>query len=629
MGEGDKINFYAGADYGLNPGIKSEYAVWENAYQDKIPAGNFAFTTDPRTINQIKAVSDKISTGTKSIEVSGVSPQVLEAIPKQHFKEIQRLKDIAGVDLTFHGPLVEASGWGEGGWSEYAQKGAERQMTSAIERAHDLDPKGNIIVTFHSSNSLPELETTQYQEEGKSPEVSELIVYDEYDGQATRVRPKEERLFTEKGIPKKLTPKEQLELDNEERWRRELANTNFHIVNGAESLERPSRVRLSEDDKKELGIKNISELYKLAKSPDFSKYLEKLSPDAKDDVIGYVDRIYYGENYVRDAYNSLKKQFNKAWISAEKTGNKNDLNNLKEFQSKISKIASNEKEFSNYIKNPDNLLKFSRLVQDGVNVLSSVDAPEALRPMNEFLVDKSSDTFANVALNSYKKFKSNAPVISIENPPAGAALSKGEDLKKLVKAAQDKFTKKAKDELGLSESEARKQAEKLIGVTWDVGHINMLRKYGYDDKALAKETEKVAKDIKHIHLSDNFGFEHTELPMGMGDVPLKAHKKALEKYGTQLKKLKQVVETGGPWFEQFKNTPVTETLRAFGSPVYAMDMSPTWNQTANASGGYWAGYGATLPEQHFSTYGAGFSNLPPELGGQMSGRNRLSGSPME
>jgi hypothetical protein len=58
-------------------------------------------------------------------------------------------------------------------------------------------------------------------------------------------------------------------------------------------------------------------------------------------------------------------------------------------------------------------------------------------------------------------------------------------------------------------------------------------------------------------------------------------------------------------------------------------MTPTWNQSAYSQGGYFSGYGRMLPDQNFNLYGAGFSNLPPELGGQLSGRNRLSGAPME
>ena len=253
--------------------------------------------------------------------------------------------------------------------------------------------------------------------------------------------------------------------------------------------------------------------------------------------------------------------------------------------------------------------------------------------MNDFLIDKSAETYANLALNSYKKFGSTAPVISIENPPAGTALSRGEDLRDLIKATREKFVKNAKENLGMSEGEAKRQAEKLIGITWDVGHINMIRKFGYEDKDIVKEAKKVAPYVKHIHLSDNFGYEHTELPMGMGNVPTKGHLEAIEKYNKEFAKIKQIVETGD-WFSRqggfgFTTTPMKETLRAFDSPIYAMDMGPAWNQVANVYGGGFTGMGAYLPDRYFSSYGTSFSNLPVELGGQTGGRSRMSGNPIE
>ena len=43
------------------------------------------------------------------------------------------------------------------------------------------------------------------------------------------------------------------------------------------------------------------------------------------------------------------------------------------------------------------------------------------------------------------------------------------------------------------------------------------------------------------------------------------------------------------------------------------------------------GYSIQFPQKHFDLYGAGFSNLPPELGGQTQSRegSRFSGTPME
>ena len=64
---GGEHSFYPGGQYPLDVGAKitSDYATGYSA-----PAGSFGATTDPRTSNQLKAVSDKISTGIKSVEVT-------------------------------------------------------------------------------------------------------------------------------------------------------------------------------------------------------------------------------------------------------------------------------------------------------------------------------------------------------------------------------------------------------------------------------------------------------------------------------------------------------------------------------------------------------------------------------
>jgi hypothetical protein len=61
-----------------------------------------------------------------------------------------------------------------------------------------------------------------------------------------------------------------------------------------------------------------------------------------------------------------------------------------------------------------------------------------------------------------------------------------------------------------------------------------------------------------------------------------------------------------------------------------MEMGPSWNQAyGRTNAGYFAGYGMN-PDIHHSYFGAGFSNLPAELGGQMPGKaSRFSGAPMD
>jgi len=179
----------------------------------------------------------------------------------------------------------------------------------------------------------------------------------------------------------------------------------------------------------------------------------------------------------------------------------------------------------------------------------------------------------------------------------------------------------------LSESGAKAQAERLIGATWDVGHINMLRKQGFEEKDIIKETEKIAPFVKHIHLSDNFGFEHTELPMGMGNVPLKEMMEKLPE-----KDVKKIIEAG-QWWQHFQTSPLKESMEAMGAPMYTTEAGPFWGQTLGLQQGYFSGYGMMLPPKSHEMWGSGFSmaSLPTELGGQMPGAagSRMSGTPME
>ena len=125
MGDNYKLNFYAGADYGLD----SNYGDFLGY---RVPAGLIGQATDPRTANQIKMTADKINTGGKVVEVQMVTPDVAESIPNQHLDEIKRLSKITGTELTLHGPLVEPTGVTRQGWNETQRLQAERQMQSAI-----------------------------------------------------------------------------------------------------------------------------------------------------------------------------------------------------------------------------------------------------------------------------------------------------------------------------------------------------------------------------------------------------------------------------------------------------------------------------------------------------------------
>jgi len=609
-----KSNLYPGANYGLD----SEYAK-DNGFSDmgtgyRFAPSTFALATDPRTANQIKAVTDKLNTGAKSIEITGIQTKVLEAIPDQHLKELNRLKKLTGVDLTLHGPIVEASGIDPQNqrFEESDRMGAERQMWSAVERGQRLDPDGNIIVVFHSSAALPDLEQPFINKPGEKPEVAQMWVVNERDGKMGAIKPKENFMLNEK-------PNVSVELKrlNDENWTQSLSSLNFQVRQGKQAI----REAFEKDE--EGKPSQMFEYYK--KMREGVDVFEGHSPVEKKNIEMGLSNLSYADSHIRESYVKLQSMFNDAWVAVKNSESDKKEEDMKKLEAYRDRVSKKVEEF----KDPFKITELAEEVSKGIMTLNSLtEPPKIYKSLHGFAMDKSSETFANVAFNSYKKFEDKSPILSIENPPAGGAFSRAEDLKELIVKAREKFVQKAVED-GMSKNMAENQAKKLIGATWDVGHINMLRKFGYGDKELREQAKTIAPFVKHIHLSDNFGLEHTELPMGMGNVPMKAHLEELRKaHGDKLDKIKKVIETGD-WYQHFQKTPIRETFAAFGSPIYPMQNAPYWNQAMNTSAGYFSGYGAMLPEQHFQTYGAGFSSLPQELGGQMGGKSRVSGNPME
>jgi hypothetical protein len=269
----------------------------------------------------------------------------------------------------------------------------------------------------------------------------------------------------------------------------------------------------------------------------------------------------------------------------------------------------------------------AEVVEKGVRVLGDLkNTPQLWKKMNDFAIEQSAKTFGNAAATAWKKFHDSAPVLSIENPPAGGGLSRAEDLKRVIEESRKIAIENLKKE-GLSSGEAKQAAEKLIGATWDVGHINMIRKMGFSEKDVIKEAEKIAPFVKHVHLSDNFGLDHTELPMGMGNVPLKEVMKKLGEKGFEGKK---IVEAGN-WWQHFAEkgggNPFKPSLEGMNSPIYSMGPSAYWS-TPPGFGAYYSGHGIINTPTHHRLYGAGFENLPMELGGEIPGdKGRFAGSP--
>lgn len=569
--------------------------------------GNLSLAIDPRTANQLQETSNKLNIGVKNIEVQGTFPNILEAIPDEHLKEIRRISKLTGAKLSLHGPMIEPSGFNQqGGWSEPNRQHIERQLTNAIERSHELDPDGNIVVTLHSSAQLPEL--LQREKIGGKEKTTQMYVVDPRTGKVAPLK-ETERFFEEniQGKKYEFNPEKELEKVNKETWDNQLHNFAYSSYRASEIIESP--LSPEETIHKEIKAGRLTEEEAKEKLKEFVGENGRENLERREEI---------AKVFLKNSYDQLKELYDSAYKSALDSGRSKDIEKLDKFAAELKKDYNKLEKYD--------IDTMNKVIQDGIKVLNNIESPKIWTPFNDFVIDKSSDTFANVAFKAYDKFKSSAPVISIENPPAGQGLSRAEDIKKLIDESRDKLANSLHKEKGIDKNEAQKIAEKMIGATWDVGHINMIRKYGYEKADLIKQAEIIKPYLKHVHLSDNFGYEHTELPMGMGNVPLKEE---LEKFGDKVKNVQKVIETGD-WWQHFKTPPIIDTFGNFGTPVYSTGVSPYWNQISSRYGNYFAGQGTTLPEQHFSLYGGGFSGLPTELGGQVQtrGSRATGGTPM-
>jgi sugar phosphate isomerase/epimerase len=600
-------NVYLGGYSSLDPN-----KAYSNSFTGyRATAGSLGLTTDPRTANQIKDASTKLASGVKQIELALVSQELFDSIPKQQFSELRELSKLTGVEISVHAPVIDSMGMTREGFSELNRELAERKITEALMRSHEIDPKGNIPVNFHSAEGIPgsEWKTLGDVEGKKQREAKRLIAVDRETGRMTPLE--EDKKYypgSDLSEPTKYTPEKNLEIANSTKWSDSLTQVEFN---------RESAERIMQDIDPIFFKLN----YKLSTDKE---YRDNYSVSQKEEEM--FKRIYSANEYLNEAERKVRAEFSRAFELAKKDKDEETIEYLKKVSENYSKTFGPD-ENKRIMMQYDPKIRSEALFQ--LNRGLEVVKPRLYVPIEEFAIEQSAKTFGNAAFSAFSKFKdaNKTPMMLIENPPAGFGLSTGEDLKNLVIKSREEFVTKAQEK-GMNEGQAKEIAEKLIGATWDVGHINMLRKEGFKDEDIIRETQKIAPYVRHVHLSDNFGYEHTELPMGMGNVPLK---EIMEKLGEKGFEAKKIIEAG-TWWQHFQTNPMKESMEGLGSPMYSAGPGPYWNQSLGLQQNYFSGYGMMLPSNNYQTFGAGFSQLPAELGGEVQrggGAGRFSQRGME
>ena len=181
------------------------------------------------------------------------------------------------------------------------------------------------------------------------------------------------------------------------------------------------------------------------------------------------------------------------------------------------------------------------------------------------------------------------------------------ELKNLILKAREATANRLVDRNYFSsKAEAEKEASKLIRATFDIGHVNIWKKYmvpKHDNeteeerdkrfsswlmeklKPLMQEDEKGnAPIIGHIHVSDNFGFHDEHLTAGDGNAPIKEFVQLAKQNGFD----EFIVESGS----LNPNITLPDTWAFLNSPVYAMGR-PTVGTPVGWSNFYQGYFGRT------------------------------------
>ncbi|MEK6945489.1 MAG: hypothetical protein AABW63_01725 [Nanoarchaeota archaeon] len=596
--------------------------------------GTLGVTTDPRSANVLKEVSDKLSAGVKQIEIEAVTPDFFDQVAKQQLEETRRLAKLTGIDVSVHGPVIDTTGIDprRGGYSESDRVLSEKKIIQTLERSHELNPDGNIPVNFHSAEGLPGSEfgpkninvpilgpngnvlRTEEQRNYKR-----IIAVDRESGKLVPLEEEKKFYPGPKGYREvTYSPQKNLEVANDTNW--------DNVI---------TPILLQKERFDEILEKNEPLLRPLIEEMGKENFDPSLLPPAQQDVYR---KVADANAYLQEMHKQANSSFSKAYEFGDEEQKEALIKLSKKLYEQLSKSTQGDvfnqsramHDFILGLKNDPKILAGAGINPTRSNGEEFSFAPKMYVPIEEFALDQSSKTYGNAAFEAYKKYGKSTPILTIENPPAGFALSTGEDVKALVEQSRDEFVKRAVKEKGMGEKEAMHAAEKIIGATLDVGHMNMLRKYGYSEEDIVKESEKLGPVLKHLHLSDNFGFEHTELPMGMGNVPLNKIMEKLEKSGMKKDKVKQIIEAS-VWWTHFKSSPVYASLEMLGPQMSSSGKGPYWNQAPGLLQDYYGGFGMMLPSVNYETFGAGFSRLPAELGGSMQGAggSRMSGRSME
>ena len=282
-----------------------------------VPAGELGAPTGAQTANQIKQVSQLLNQGIIPIEIGTIQPEVFDQIPKQHFREMKRMSKLTGAKISVHAPIqgIEPSGIDpeqRRPWDESYRKLTEEQLKGVVDKAIEVDDKGKVPITIHSSN----LPGSEYKIDEKGNKVMEkLVVINKETGKINPIEEEEKYYPHLEGLKDKRDFKQELKNLNATEWDNAISAAMFNQENAEKILEDI--------------YPYVREIYPaIIANPDLVQNLPQQSKDM-------LARAQNAQEYITQAEMTANSLFNKAY----KYG-------TKEQQEELKKIAKDYREIS-------------------------------------------------------------------------------------------------------------------------------------------------------------------------------------------------------------------------------------------------------------------------------------------
>ncbi len=629
-------------------------------------------TTNPFGANQLEEFGKKINEGVENVEIGTLQLDKFETIPTQHFHEIRRLANITGTGLSFHAPLnVDPAGLTKNGWSEEARIKSQSMLSHVMNRvAEGLLPNTKkmskkeakkvapIPVVMHAGGEF----TQQYEKGLKriNPKTGKAEKYEDDLGirtmmavnQATgEMRPLQHREKFRIGKEKKdiWDVHTQLRSLNQTSWDDEQLKI-FHLQHDIE--ERDEKVReiqrrqeaiqkqieraQEQDNQRELARLRAIQQRQLARDmldqENLNNQIEQMNQNLRSQIDSIQDR------FRKNPLDKKTPQGKQSWQAIEnmgkhqKTYRKTQQEVLKQIQEedkRLKKEGIGRKQREAYLQMAfrENMRRMDTEYNKQLSKeIGEMAAPKTWMAAKDFAMEKASATIAEAMFDVYDKQSrrlndENMPFLALENFFPHTPMSTGKELKKTVVDARKQMAKKLVKEKKMDKKRADKIAEGMIGATWDMGHITALRQSGFEGKELKeqvlKQTRDVSKVVKHVHITDNFGWHDSHLAPGMGVVPIQEVMKELEEAGFA----GTAVEESGGFISEFKSHSTPFAKEFFGSPIYGGTSQPNAYRVT-------PDHFVEFPQHHFNLYSSSFSTLPKVFGGQIGGgKSRFSNTP--